>query len=404
MKWYSYLVGYLIIIIEGPFPEKVINMALARGIFLWDIRDLGDKRILLKIRLNSFKPLRYIVRQCQCKMRISQRLGLPFEISRMKKRKVLVLGSFLFLVSLYVLSSFVWFIDVKGNEDLSPEEILIIAQQHGLEQGVSLHNLDIDKLENDIKEAHPKIAWVGISITGTKVTIEVAEKVLIPETEDDQRADLVAKDDGKIEEMLVLLGAPQVKEGDMVKKGQVLISGVIYPEIHLQENGLAVPAGEPEFVRARGVVRGKVKHSIIASCPLEEKKINFTGRSARQVIIAYKENQIIIEGPKEVPFNDFKTETISRNLISWRDIIIPVELITKYYEEVERETVIYGYEGAYREAIDRGEKALAKGLTQDAKIINKEVKLDPTGNRNQEIVEVEVMWECIEDIGMHMEF
>ncbi|NMA00944.1 MAG: sporulation protein YqfD [Clostridia bacterium] len=404
MKWYSYLVGYLIIIIEGPFPEKVINMALARGIFLWDIRDLGNKKILLKIRLNSFKPLRHIVRQCQCRMRIYERGGLPFEISRMKKRKVLVLGSFLFLVSLYILSSFVWFIEVKGNEDLTSEDILMIARQYGLEQGVSLHNLDLDKLEKDIQEAHPKIAWVGITTTGTKVTIEIAEKVLIPETDNNQRADLVAKIDGEIKEMLVLVGTPQVQEGDRVKKGQVLISGTIYPEIYIREDGVTVPTGEPEFVRARGIVRGKTKHSIIASCPLEEKKTNYTGRNTRQIIVAFKDKQIIVDGPKEVPFSNYKTETISRNLLSWRDIRIPVELITKYYEEIESETIIHGYEGAYREAIERGEKALRKQMAQDVKIINKEVKLDPTGNQSQGIVEVEVIWECIEDIGLHLEF
>ena len=105
-----------------------------------------------------------------------------------------------------------------------------------------------------------------------------------------------------------------------------------------------------------------------------------------------------------MPFSNYKTETISRNLLSWRDIRIPVELITKYYEEIESETIIHGYEGAYREAIERGEKALRKQMAQDVKIINKEVKLDPTGNQSQGIVEVEVIWECIEDIGLHLEF
>ncbi len=280
----------------------------------------------------------------------------------------------------------------------------MIARQYGLEQGVSLHNLDLDKLEKDIREAHPKIAWVGISTTGTKVTIEIAEKVLIPEIDNFQRADLVAKTDSMIEEMLVLVGTPQVQEGDRVKKGQVLISGITYPAIHIQEDGLTVPTGEPEFVRARGIVRGKTKHSIIASCPLEERKTNYTGRNARQIILAFKEKQIIIEGPKEVPFSDYRTETISRNLLSWRDMRIPVELITKYYEEIESETVYHGYEGAYREAIDRGEKALARQMAQEVKIINKEVKLYPTGNQTQGIVEVEVIWECIEDIGVHLEF
>ena len=314
---------------------------------------------------------------------------------------MLALGSIIFLLGLYGLSSFVWFVEVKGTEDLSIREVKEIAEKKGVRTGAIIGNLDVDKLEVQIQEEHPKIAWVGISITGTKVTIEIAEKVLIPETLDHQKANLVAKDHGIIAEMLVLRGTPQVKEGDRVEKGQILISGVVYPEIIINQDGTTSPTGEPEFVRARGVVRGRVNHSIIASCPLTETIVKYTGRQNQQVILAYSNYNIIINGPKEIPFENYKLDVNSKNILSWRNIKVPVEIITKVFVETEREIITHGYEGAFQEAIKRAETTLQQQLSPGARVINKEVKLNPTGLNTQGLVEVEVIWECIEDIGIH---
>ena len=50
--------------------------------------------------------------------------------------------------------------------------------------------------------------------------IEVAEKTFPSTDEENMPGNLIAREDGIIEELLVLKGSPQVQEGDRVKKGR----------------------------------------------------------------------------------------------------------------------------------------------------------------------------------------
>ncbi|NLT95801.1 MAG: sporulation protein YqfD [Clostridia bacterium] len=397
MRWYSYLVGYLIVIIEGQFPEKVINMALTRGIFLWDIVEIGNNKIRMKVRLHAFRPLARIARACSCRARVYERRGMPFQIKKVRKRKSLALGSILFFLSLYILTSFVWVIEVKGTEDLTTDEIKNLAGQWGLKPGAVIKKLDIDKIERAMLDSHPQLAWVGINIQGIKATIEISEKVLIPKTDESQFAHLVAKEGGQIKEMLVLVGTPLVKEGDMVEKGQILIEGYVYPEIILNPDGTYSPAGEPKPVRAKGIVRAEVKYSGQNTCELLETGIIKTGEKVQQVVLKIGKKQFILQGPKSSPYSYYDQETLTKEIPSWRNIKLPVELITNIYWEEKRLVREYGPEGAYREAIRRAEEEIKGVLADDAKILQKSARII---SADDERITVEVIWQCLENIAV----
>ena len=107
MNWQLRMKGYLVIRLCGPYPERVINMAMSRGIGIWDIIQEKEGCLLFKIRLGGFKALRFLVRRTGCRMRIVRKRGLPFIIRRAGKRKVLVLGAVFFCLVLYVFNTFV---------------------------------------------------------------------------------------------------------------------------------------------------------------------------------------------------------------------------------------------------------------------------------------------------------
>lgn len=397
MRWYSYLVGYLIIIIEGQFPEKVINMALTRGIFLWDIVQIGDNKVSMKVRLYAFRPLARIARVCRCRARVYQRRGLPFQWKQVKRRKTLALGSIFFLLSLYILTSFVWVIEVKGVEDLSSEEIKSLADQWGLKPGAVIKKLNTDKIEKEMLDAHPKLAWIDIKVQGIKASIEVSEKVLIPKTDESMYAHLIAKESGIIKEMLVLVGTPLVKEGDKVEKGQVLIEGYIYPEILINDDGTYSPAGEPQPVRAKGIIRAEVKHIRQNACAFLETEIIKTGAKSQQVILKLGEKHLILQGEKDIPYRYYDQDTITKKVPPWRNIQVPVELITNIYWEEKPLVNNYGREGAYREAVKRAEEELRQALAEDVKVLQKSVGIISTDG---EAITVEVSWLCLENIGV----
>ncbi|KUK84102.1 MAG: putative membrane protein, partial [Pelotomaculum thermopropionicum] len=293
-KLVSYLLGYVVILVTGEAPEKFVNMAAGRGIFLWDVFRKSDRAIMMKVRLNAVRPLRHIARRTRCRFRIYRRRGVPFHAAWLRRRKALALGAVLFLAALYLLSSFVWFIEVRGNEQLSAVEVLEAAEEAGLCRGVPKWNIEAGRVEAKIQEALPLVSWTGVYIKGTRVIIEVAERT-VPGEEDRRPAHIVATKEGLVKEVLVLDGYPVVKEGDTVEQGQVLISGEIPPPAEeTTPSGGEKPPGDvseaerqPRYVHAKGIVRARVWYEGYGEAGTVETGRRPTGRSASCVSMKF---------------------------------------------------------------------------------------------------------------------
>jgi similar to stage IV sporulation protein len=401
----SYLIGYVTILVRGGDVEKFINMAVSRGIYLWDIIWVADDEVLVKVRLSAIKPLRHIGRRARCRFYFQEREGLPFVMAHLRRRKTLVAGALMFGVALYLLSSVVWFIEVRGNQTVATTEVISAAQRAGLTRGTLKYRLQVPVVEESIKEQLPAVSWVAVYPKGTRVVIEIAEKTL-PDHQHAGPAHIVAAREGLIKELLVIVGRPLVQEGDTVLQGQVLISGEIFPPV-LEENtpemeeqqGLIITEEESSYVRAKGIVRARVWYDGYIEVPLLETGRQRTGHLAAQFCIKIQGKEIIVMGPRQISFASFESETVAKRTLQWRNISLPVELITmKHYELVD-----------FRLERDRGQAlALARKqvladikeqIPQDAIILEERLE-EIKAARPESLVRVKAYVETLEDIGV----
>lgn len=403
-KLMSYLLGYVVILVTGEAPEKFVNMAASRGIYLWDIARVGDGAILLKVRLSAVKSLRHIARRTRCRFRIRRRRGLPFHFARLRLRKALALGAVFFLGALYLLSSFVWFIEVRGNERLSAAEVLGVAAEAGLSRGVPKWKIETGRVEAKIEERLPLVTWTGVYIKGTKVTIEVAER-LVPEEEDRRPSHIVAAKTGLIKEVLVLNGHPAVKEGDTVVPGQVLISGEIPPLEEPSRPGEEKKPGEvpkiirpSRYVHAHGIVRARVWYEGYGEAKIVETGRRLTGRVESRVSMKFEGKEIILSGNQNIPYEYYEVETFVKRMPEWRNLAIPVELVTVKYLELADYREERGRVGARRIAEERALEMVLNQLPKDARVQERRVEEVLTGHP-ENLVRVKAVIETVEDIG-----
>ena len=406
-RFISFLFGYVNILVKGENLEKFLNKAASRGIFLWDIRRVGENEILVKTRLSAVKPLRHIGRTTGSLFRFKAREGLPFIISRLKKRKSLLLGAMLFLIGLYSLSSFIWFIDIKGNKALPAEKVLQIAAEGGLKPGVIRFKVDEARVEGYMRDKLPEVYYISVEISGTRATIEIAEKT-IKRKEEQHPASIVAQKAGLVKEVLVLVGNPLVKEGDTVVPGQTLISGIIPPP----EPSGSVPgdsAGDPglnpppvlppAYVHAAGVVRARVWYEGYGEVFLVEDGIRKTGNSISRVCIKISGREIILKGDRSIPFADYEVQMNVKKAPGWRNLSIPVEIITEVYNETESFRVSRSRAEALELARQNALESARSGIGDDAQII--EEKTGEVSLKNPEnIVRMRAYVETLEDIGI----
>jgi len=401
-RLWSFLTGYVTLVVKGGNLEKLINMAVSRGLYLWDIRRVDPDTARVKLRLNGIKALRHIARVTRCRFRITGKSGLPFKVARLKKSKTLLAGAVISALLVYIMSSFIWFVEVRGNKNIPADRVEKIAGEAGLAIGTLKAGLNKDSIEKYIRNEIPGVAWVGIKITGTKAIIEIAEKIIIPPV-DNSPANVVAEKAGLIQDLLVLSGKPVVSEGEMVRKGDVLITGCITPEPKPGEKpdgenrDHQVPLTPVRLVRAKGIVRAKVWYEGYGECSLVDQGTKRTGKETQVVSIRVFGKALVIKGPKRSPYRDFVTSTNIKKLPEWRNINIPVEVVTTNYYEVEKYRDIIDISDAKSRARDKALAGARTKVPSDARIV-REIS-EEIFARGSNIIRVKAVLEVIEEIG-----
>ena len=161
------------------------------------------------------------------KVRIKKKYGLPFFLNRHSRRAGVLAGISVCIAVLCILSTRIWSIDVIGNIRVSSEEIVSVFEELGVKKGTSGKKINISATEITALQRLPDVSWINININGCTALIEVRERVVSPESdEENQPSDIVAARDGQIVILRPFNGTQEQRIGNPVLKGDLLISGI----------------------------------------------------------------------------------------------------------------------------------------------------------------------------------
>ncbi|MBI2874738.1 MAG: sporulation protein YqfD [Firmicutes bacterium] len=379
-----YLRGYVSIKISGKNPEKLLNLALNHGIPLWNLRRKHDG-LEAQLQAAHFRKLRPLVRKTGNRPRLQKRGGLPFQMKRLGKRRGFVAGAFLFVVLLYTLSSFIWFIEVNGTVTMDRAEILSAARELGLKPGRFQRMIELEEVERGLLARVPGLAWVGITLSGTKAMIKIVEKKILLQDEARIPGDLVARADGLIDDLIVLNGQAVVVPGATVREGQVLVRG-------LKE----LPDGSVEAVKAYGIIKARVWRTVVAEVPLEKTTEVPTGRTWRLKTLKIGPIQVILRKGRDPGFARYD-ELEERKPFRLGPVPFPVEIriVTRYELRPEKRSI--DLEEARQEAIKAAFFQLGRVLREGSVVVERRIDVSQP---RPDLVRAEVVVETTEDIGM----
>ena len=190
---------------------------------------------------------------------LSEPLGVYGFFYASRRRYGVLAALILLLCISFFTSELVWDVRISGNERISDYVIEEVLSANGFGVGTSWRTIDKNAIEAEILIQRSDIAWISINRRGTVAYVEVIESENVGKTEPitPQYSNIVAERDGVIEEITVKNGMATVKAGDVVRKGDILISGVVE-----NEKGVS-------FCRAEGTVRAQSVTSILAEASRE---------------------------------------------------------------------------------------------------------------------------------------
>ena len=190
----GYALGYVRIIIEGFFIERLINLCIKRKILLWNTKRKKASVLEANVSIKDFKNLVKIAKETKCKVKIKQKRGLPFIFNKYKKRKIFFIFLIIISASIITLSNFIWNIEIEGNNNISKEEILKSLEEDGLKIGTAKAKINIKELTNKMRLNRNDLAWVGIEIKGTNAKVKLVEAQKKPDIiQEDEYCNVVAK-------------------------------------------------------------------------------------------------------------------------------------------------------------------------------------------------------------------
>jgi len=295
--------GYVIIGVNGPSFEQLINRLVHANITVWNIRRKGNAGGECHISLADFFRLKRYLRETGCRIRIKGRFGLPFMLDKLGRRKSFAIGAAAFVLGMYMLSSLVWSVEVTGNEKLPEEQIIQAAKQQGvfpLQWKFRLQ--DQGTIADQLARTLPNVSWVGVELQGTKLTIRVVEATVPDQRIPQSPRHLVSAADGVITRIIADRGVPQVGVNSRVKEGDILISGILGNE----ENR--------EAVVAEGEVRGLVWYEYKVQVPIVRQHETLTGNERKEFHLILGNRSLQLTGYWEEPFANERTAAERKQL------------------------------------------------------------------------------------------
>ncbi len=225
LYFYRFLRGYIKIAIIGEYTEKALNLCAANKISFWNSKIIKNG-IETCIFIKDFSALRNIMRGSKLRVHILEKRGLPIKLYKNRKRYGLYIGAVWLFIFLKFMSGFIWVIDVEGNIKTETYDILSACKKIGITEGIKKDSINPKIKREELLLEIDTLAWAALNIEGSRLTVNVSEIEPRPNS-DASPTNLLASADGIIKRIDITSGNCLVKTGDTVKKGDVLVSGII---------------------------------------------------------------------------------------------------------------------------------------------------------------------------------
>ena len=250
-KIHHWLTGAVRLTVTGD-PARFLAAASRWGLSLWDL-SRREGGAVLSCRAGQYRRLRPLAKRCGVRIRLERKWGLPFLTLPLRRRVGLLVGIPCGVAVFWFLSGFVWGVSVTGAQTLGDGVILAAAARGGVSVGVRRDSFSPKVAAHGLVEDLPELTWASVNTDGCFVEVAVQEGEAAPEIVDNERwSNIVAARAGTVTAIEAQRGRPEVRLGDTVEEGDLLIAGSYWEKLD--------PWGpQRDPLRTVGPARGRVE-------------------------------------------------------------------------------------------------------------------------------------------------
>ena len=337
-KWSDICAHRCVIHITGWEVERFLNICKHNDILFTDV--IMDKTgVFATISYKAWKTVQKLQEKCQVSCSIVTETGLYPFLRKYKKRVAFVVSLMVCAGIVFYSSLFIWHIDVEGTSIYTEEEIVTYISDSLVPIGTKRAAISIAELEKTLRMQYDQIAWITCDVEGTRLVVRFVETVEKEEvTTFDTPCNIVAVKDGIVLDLLAKSGTKLVNPGDEVKKGDVLITGVV--NIYNEYEELI----ETNYVAADGIVYAQTKYQYQQAFPLDYTQKRQGKKKKTGITIQLGNSVKTLHQPKLV--DGYEQVSTTHTFHIGKAYYLPFSVtVTKYYQPIY-ETKTYTEEEA----------------------------------------------------------
>lgn len=351
----NWLVGWQTVSTDAEHAAAVLNHLQDGGFLHWHMQNKADGGIIFRMRAADAEKL---ILRVPAAVAESVR-GLPAFRRRYRGRWGIPLGMVLFALIVYVSGTVVWKVEVTGNNELSAETVIRMLEEYGFGVGTRFGNIDFDVLQNDFLLTTDEIAWIAVNMEGTVARVEIRENLgTRRKRQEGSAANMIAAEDGQVLEVRLVGGRAAVVRGDIVRKGELLISGLLT----VGEDGL-------RYEYAAGEVLAQVNRVITAESPLVRTENIPTGSEKQKKTVRFFDKSVKLFINTGITYAKYDTIIENKQLTLPFGLTLPVWITTETVRELREETVTVSEDRAMADAMILYRVEMDK-LLADAEILS----------------------------------
>ncbi|MBU5486613.1 sporulation protein YqfD [Clostridium sp. MSJ-8] len=333
-----------------PSIERFLNVLWQENIELFSVKRKSITTLRIEVSYEQYEEVVAIVEKMRGKVKVINKSGVIYVIKKIINKKSLIAGAFIFIGIIYYLSTYVWSVEITTENNLSPFEVRRDLEKLGVKAGMKKNDIDVYDLERRLETVNDEILWLRIRIEGSTLKVLVKEKVNPPELSDKQQiGNIIAERGGEIKRIFVTSGTAMVAPGDIVNKNDLLIQGVR----GIDENIHEVPA--------KGVVIANTFYEMSSEVQITGEEFLRTKKEDSDIYIELFGAKIYLKKA----INNFEYYDKIEDKSKLIDIV-------KYYEK-EKMKINIEEKDAVEVTCNKLQNALQKKLSNEAKIVDKDV-------------------------------
>jgi len=314
--------------LSGYNIDNLLKILYTKKVVLYNVERLSHNEVSFEINDKQAKKVKRYITNFKTTQNLTGFKRLP---SFILANLGIVLGVFFGSIFYLFASQFTWQIKVYGTKELSEIQILDVLSDNNIKKG-KINLSSKEEIEEILLKNYDRIAQVSVIKQGTAIIINLSEKLVYQESE---HLPIRALNNGIITEINIITGTTNVKVGDYVNIGDIL---VLPFNLDANNNKISV---EP-------IAEIKAEIYIVGKCEISKTEQVLVKTGKKQVEYKYKFfNLNLFSGKNKNSFALFESfvynENVGNLLPFTRDVCTYYELAyttkTNNFEECKQNLI-----------------------------------------------------------------